>query len=344
MVEAWSERMSEELDGATALTRNILSLMDKPNLDERCAELKARMLSANQRNKDPNPARVSATASVSDRSKRASSLAPKPIEAVILPPTEIRNPHPLVKAAPSGMRDVGEDYGRLQFRWRGFVDVRVSKISARRAMKVMDTLIKRVEAGGLDVKIAPKDPRYPDQAHGLTFVSDGKERVQVTVIEKTSRRDNPAWRRDNWQENRYSYAPTGQLSLVLDANLCRSRTWADKRGHLIEEYLDAVVTSIVQSLEHHHKARLEAEQNRLREIERQRIRAEEDRQTREQAKRTEQLKDWAKAWAEAEQLRAFLSAWEKRTDGDQGAIEPGSHADGFRRWVALVIDEIDPLT
>jgi hypothetical protein len=88
---------------------------------------------------------------------------------------------------------------------------------------------------------------------------------------------------------------------------------------------------------------LEAEQSRQREIERQRIQAEADRQNREQEKRIEQLKDWAKAWAQAERLRAFLSAWEKRTEGDQGVIESGSQADGFRRWIAFVIDEIDPL-
>jgi hypothetical protein len=137
------------------------------------------------------------------------------------------------------MRDVGEDYGRLQFRWRGFVDVRVSKASARRALKMMDTLIKRIEATGLNIKIAPKDSVYNASSHGLTFVSDGKERVQVSVIEKTARRENPAWNRDNWRENRYSYTSTGQLSLVLDADLYRAQTWTGKRGHVIEEYVDA---------------------------------------------------------------------------------------------------------
>jgi hypothetical protein len=329
------------VDGAEDRSRNILSFMNNPTLDERCAELKARMLSAHQHNRGSNPARLPSTAHASNRAKGLQ--VPKPNEAVILRPIEIRNPHPLVKAALAGLREVGEDYGRLQFRWRGFIDVRVSKGSARRAMKLMDILIKRVEASGLNIKIAPKDPVYDASSHGLTFVSDGKERVQVSVIEKTARRENPAWNRDNWRENRYSYTSTGQLSLALDADFYRSRTWTDKRGHRIEEYLDAVVTSILQSLEDHRNARLEADQSRLREIERQRIQAEAERQTREQAKRIEQLKDWAKAWTEAEQLRAFLSAWEKRTEGDQGAIESGSHADGFRRWVALVIDEIDPL-
>jgi hypothetical protein len=106
--------------------------------------------------------------------------------------------------------------------------------------------------------------------------------------------------------------------LVLDADLYRAQTWTDKRGHVIEEYADAVVISIRQSLEDRHKARLEAEQSRQREIERQKIQAEADRQNREQEKRIEQLKAWAKAWAQAERLRAFLSAWEKRLKGTKG--------------------------
>ena len=288
--------------------------MNNPTLDERCAELKARMLSAHQHNRGSNPARIAATAHASNRAK--GPQVPKPSEAVILPPIEIRNPHPLVKAALAGMRDVGEDYGRLQFRWRGFVDVRVSKGSVRRAMKIMDTLIKRVEAAGLNIKLVPK---YSDaRSHCLTFVSDGRDRVQVSVIEKTARTENPARNRDNWREIRYAYTPTGHLSLVLDADLYRARTWTDKRGHVIEEYADAVVISIRQSLEDRHKARLEAEQSRQREIERQKIQAEADRQNREQEKRIEQLKAWAKAWAQAERLRAFLSAWEKRLKGTKG--------------------------
>jgi hypothetical protein len=91
-----------------------------------------------------------------------------------------------------------------------------------------------------------------------------------------------------------------------------------------------------------HKERVEAGQNRLREIERQRIRAEADRQHREQEEQTKQLKDWAKALAEAESLREFLSARE-RYAGREGAIKLSSQADGFGRWEAMVIDEIDPV-
>ncbi len=49
-------------------------------------------------------------------------------------------------------------------------------------MKIMDTLIKRVEAAGLKIKLVPK--HSDARSHCLTFVSDGRERIQVSVIEK----------------------------------------------------------------------------------------------------------------------------------------------------------------
>lgn len=56
-------------------------------------------------------------------------------------------------------------------------------------MKIMDTLTKRVEAAGLNIKLGPK---YSDaRSHCLTFVSDGRDRVQVSVIEKMARTENP---------------------------------------------------------------------------------------------------------------------------------------------------------
>jgi hypothetical protein len=64
-------------------------------------------------------------------------------------PTHIRNPHLLVKAALAAIRDVPEDYGKLQFRRTGSLDVRVSKSLVRRSLAIMDRVIKRAEERGL---------------------------------------------------------------------------------------------------------------------------------------------------------------------------------------------------
>jgi hypothetical protein len=110
----------------------------------------------------------------------------------------------------------------------------------------------------------------------------------------------------------------------------------------VEEYLDLIIVEARQTLEARGKARIQAEEDR-RENERQRLKAEADRQEKEHQTRIDDLKRWTDAWAQAEQTRAFLATWEKSIEIKQGAIQPGSSADGFRRWVALVIDQIDPL-
>lgn len=95
------------------------------------------------------------------------------------------------------------------------------------AMKIMDTLIKRVEAAGF-IKLVPK---YSDaRSHCLTFVSDGRDRVQVSVIEKTARAENPAWNRDNWPEIRYGDTPTGHLSRRLLSRFGNRWTSGINRG------------------------------------------------------------------------------------------------------------------
>jgi hypothetical protein len=314
--------------------------MHKQTLDERCAELKARMRSAE------DGKRTTSTTPTSMKSPHRATATlrpdPKPIEPVA--PVEIRNPVPLVKAALAGMREVQEQYGRLQFRWRGYVDVRVSKASARRALKFMDVLIKRVEALGLTVQVRDGDRGGYRSSHGLTFVTDNKERVQVTVIEKTGQRANPAWNSESpWSIHKFLFDPTGRLTIVLDEDRYSPEKWIDKRGHHIEEYVDAVVHSIQQSLVDKAKARIEAEEHRKLEAVRQQLRADADRQHREQAQRVEDLKGWTESWAAAERMRAFLAAWEQRNEAVHGPIALGSPADGFRRWVSLVIEEIDPL-
>jgi hypothetical protein len=144
--------------------------MDNPTLDERCAELKARMLAAKHKKPLP-PAPVPNPAGPAP-ARTVRQSGPESAQTVIQPPIEIRNPHPLVKAALSGMREVSEDYGSMQFRWRGHLDARVNKAFARRALKIFDTLIKRVEALGLRVEIGVTDRGPYSRPRETTFVTD----------------------------------------------------------------------------------------------------------------------------------------------------------------------------
>jgi hypothetical protein len=313
----------------------------KPSLEERCAELKARMLA-----KQP----VTKTVPVVVRTKAPSDHtpvlrgAPDPIET---PAVSLANPHPLVKAALAGTKDVGEDYGKLQFRRWGLLDVRVSKSSVRRSLKIMDTLIKRLERNGLKVHIASRERGYYESFHRETNVTDGHETVQITVMEKTYRRDNPNWNEQKgYSVDRYHHHPSGILTLTLDESSywklgCR-RKWTDAKGHLIEEYIEQAASSIRQALQLKREDRIKVEDERRRELERQRLRAESQRQDNEEAERVEQLKRWERAWSECERLRAFVAEWERHVEAANGEIAIGSSSDGWRRWAYVAINRLDP--
>jgi len=91
------------------------------------------------------------------------------------------------------------------------------------------------------------------------------------------------------------------------------------------------------------QATIRREEERQREVKRQAIRAEEQRQAKEEEKRVDELKRQAGAWFEAERLRAFVAAWENELVADGEEIGLGSEADGWRRWATLAIDQLDPI-
>ena len=155
-----------------------------------------------------------------------------------------------MKAALSGLRGVPEENGKLQFRLSGYLDVRTSKLRARRALAIMDALIKRLVQSGLVVETSVRDSGFYQGSRQYTYVTEGRECVQITVTEKMYQRQNPAWKGEqDCSAQRFLYDPSGRLILILDddsytwAYGCR-RKWSDAKGHVVEEYVDEAVTSI----------------------------------------------------------------------------------------------------
>lgn len=261
----------------------------------------------------------------------------------------LNHPHPLVKAALSSGENLRIDYGKLQYRWAGFIDIRVSRQSVRRALKIFDLLIKRLESEDLQIGIVTRERGYYEQFDHQTYVTDGSERVHITVSEKVLRRDNPARNeRKNYFVERYHYHPTGILTLALDEGSYRTlhvrRTWSDGKGRLVEDRIEEAWHSIQQILKLKRDERIAAEERQRRERELQRLREEAQRQQREEKERVEQLKAWGQTWNECERLRAFVEQWERHTEARHGQIVSGSPADAWRRWALRAIDLLDPLS
>jgi hypothetical protein len=319
--------------------------MDRKTLDDRCAELKARML-AERYGVEGRPVPQKGIEKPRPASATSYLRVGSSTDGVRVS-TQIRNPHPLVKAALGAVGDIPEDYGKLQFRRRGYLDVRVSKALVRRILAIMDALIKQADACGLKVQLAARDRSY--YSGGYTYITDGREQVQITITEKTYQRENPAWNeKARYSVPRFLHHPGGRATLVLDNDSYRldlscPRKWSDAKGHVIEEYIDEAISSIRQALLAKHQARILMEEERQRVLERQKILAEESRQKREEEQRFEDLKRWAQEWSRCERMRAFMAAWEHAVEAQGGPILSGSLEDGWRRWAGLLIDRLDPL-
>ena len=108
--------------------------MDGTTLDVRCAELKSRMLAERDRGRDRLVSAAATAVLTSPTSQPSRQADTRPPE---VPAVELRNPHPIVKAALAAKNDVHEDYGKMQFRWGGYTDIRVSRPSVRRALKIL---------------------------------------------------------------------------------------------------------------------------------------------------------------------------------------------------------------
>ena len=85
------------------------------------------------------------------------------------------------------------------------------------------------------------------------------------------------------------------------------------------------------------------EEERESKLIRQKIRAEELQQLREEEERFTELKRAAQVWSECQRLRKFVADWERTVEAKSGPIQSGSTLDGWRRWVIHLVDERDPL-
>jgi hypothetical protein len=68
----------------------------------------------------------------------------------------------------------------------------------------MDLVIKRADQSGLRIDLATRERGYCSGFRQYTYISDGREQIQLTVTEKTYQRENPAWT----EEKRYSVNET----------------------------------------------------------------------------------------------------------------------------------------
>jgi hypothetical protein len=245
----------------------------------------------------------------------------------------LTRPHPLVahtKAAFAPNR--GE---RAYSRERPALNVRVSPGLLPRALLIMDTLIKALEARGMRVTVETVFHKT------YTFAYLGGVRVPFDLIEGQCKGEVY----DDWSKKmKTSFVLSGQLVLrVCSEQWGWKKEWRDKEGRRrIEDCLNKFMIGLHEEAENVKAWDHRQEQQRI-EREDARCREEELRRRKEaEAAKVRELEAFVQNWKMAADIRGFLDAVEQK-HAENGGIEKDSDLGRWIQWGRSHAEHLDPL-
>ena len=261
------------------------------------------------------------------------------VAAATTPPvTKAMLAHPLVEQtrsllSESRSKDGEKLWGGRETEW---FDLRVTKATLPRALRIMATIIYMLEREGFKLVVEKKEP---ESTSAIIY----GESIRFGIIEK-SRQIKSAEGSGTYTYNRVALEPTGMLSLELwnySPERLR-RAWRDNERAKLEEYLPACIAGMMKialaarSRRDAEEKKEQARQKRVDEVtaELEKIQAEE--------KKIQALKKEAVLWHRAERIRKYIAAVR------EGALKKSDKGEGNKvlewvEWAERQADRIDPL-
>ncbi len=138
-------------------------------------------------------------------------LLPKKVKEITVK-KHLRNPHPIVRATHNQLKEREVDrYKRLEPRGEGFLDVSVSQDNLKRALRIMDAIIRELERQNFII-----GTEYNYKRSNL-YVSIDKVKLYLRIREKCYRVTNPPDESGgySWRHPKYEYFPDGKLRLEI---------------------------------------------------------------------------------------------------------------------------------
>jgi hypothetical protein len=272
-------------------------------------------------------------------------------------PDRLDNPHPLVARTEKSARSARPNtQGRVRPGAQRCLDVEVSPACLDRAMRILDALLKGLDARAYTVRVRDEDVGRPWR----TQVNVLDEWIGIRLREKVERRERKPTAEERAEARRYpglygdrkyhQDVPTGQLRLEIEATYGTTRRREDGDGKRLEDQLNRFVAGLVRRAEAIKQDRLEAEQRRKAWEEEARRRQqealrrqEEERRRKEEEARLRALEDEAQRWARARLLRDYLAAVREAARDRNGLTLAGSDLERWFIWAERQATTLDPL-
>ncbi len=263
-------------------------------------------------------------------------------------PDELIDPHPLVEKTAKSLRAARtNDRSLVSPRAKQCLDIRVGKESVERALRIMDALVKALDARGLEL--------VRTEQHGTAIqVVVNNESLNFYLEEKVRREpyqptsaEQKMIQKDRFYSFRlpdYSYVSTGYLSLKLDAiNSSGLRsTWTDGKKQRVEMCLNRFIAAAHQAAAYRKAARIKRGRDERERAEQQRRDAILRQQIEREQSRLDVLTEQVKAWHAAEDLRAYIQAVRGAGYYSRHSITDGRDIDQWSAWALEQANRLDP--
>lgn len=252
-------------------------------------------------------------------------------------PERLTNPHPLIKSSREALERISDfcSWDRVYFS-RRFLSVIVHPKAAGRAYRIMDSLLKAIEARGYTVGISQS---FYGGGCAIIF---GQE-IRFDLRDRNfplAGDDAPgsvpfAW---SWEDGPAKL----RLGLVFRVyrswnNGCGALHWRDGKRKRLEDSLDEILLIMLHlaRCDRHYQIRNQKREQERKEQERLRLLREAE--IAAEQKRREHLMLAAKAWKQSALLREFILSMEGKLEQDCAESRE------ILAWAREVADELDPL-
>ena len=257
-------------------------------------------------------------------------------------PDRLVSPHKLLSGRLTQLRSPKVDkYGAV---WSGGLrdlNLRVSPMSLQRALRIIDTLFHALESLGYQLVLEA------GTKSSLCVRIDG-EPIHFGLEERFRRVEQPDQQNDRqsaWQRQRYAYVPTGRLlfKIIEWGGQGLQKVWADGKTVKVEACLNEFIVGLLKVAQAVRADRLRREEEHRARVEAQRREwAEEERRKREETRRNYLVKD-VERWAQARNIRTYVTAFKEKFIARYGDIQAGSQVDQWIIWARRQADCLDPL-
>jgi len=272
----------------------------------------------------------------------------------IVVPKSLRSPHPFVSQSAELLELCQpNDIGILEPKDKRCLDIRVSKKTLRRALRIMDALIKGLLDRGFDVSL--EDGRASVRVNSEVLVIGISEEIRSIKKESVDADIDGYY---HFGHSRFDYIrePSGTLCLTIhdkdhywDDQF--RKNWRDTKRRQVEDILDGFVIGLIKraAQKKEYRRQKEEEERQRQELARQREEATRRREElkcrikKEQARVTQLITD-ADNYNKSKQIRGFISAVEnQRLQGNPVYVVDEDY-ENWIRWARDQADRLDPLS